>query len=314
LDNSLRVRSTIGRDPTIDSKKLNYNEDGYRIWQVFENPEDNKFIEQKKCLDCGSLNARLKSVCSFCNSNNLDSVFIRNRITICPFCGRSYGGRSEAVSPVYISPNTTSRLVFDLNYILLPEERRKMLIFSDSRQDASYMAGTIKDEHLKHMLRQLITQVIWQHRSLTYNELEEIIISRLQQMDPFLKEDEIKQYLLEEISSVTAKQRSPENLGLISIEYSGLMSLDVERVSERFGIFSDVFKKYLVSLLNEIRQDGALEGLHNIRIGRHFPTGFICERGGRRGNYVKNLLPSRGKTKFTEYTQKVFPNKILHES
>ncbi len=87
------------------------------------------------------------------------------------------------------------------------------------------------------------------------------------------------------------------------------MSLDVERVSERFGIFSDVFKKYLVSLLNEIRQDGALEGLHNIRIGRHFPTGFICERGGRRGNYVKNLLPSRGKTKFTEYTQKVFPNK-----
>lgn len=307
LDNSLRVGSTIGRDPTIDSKKLNYNEDGYRIWQVFKNPEDNKFIEQKKCLDCGSLNSKLRSVCSFCSSNNLESVFIRDKITICPFCGRSYGGRSEAVSPIYISPNTTSRLVFDLNYILLPEKIRKMLIFSDSRQDASYMAGTIKDEHLKHMLRQLITQVIWQRRNLTYHELEEIILNRMQQMDPSLKEDEIKHHLIEEISSVTARQRSPENLGLISIEYSRLMSLDVKGILETFGISNDIFKKYLVSLLNEIRQDGALEGLHNRKIGKRPPKGIICERRKIKGYFLKNLLAARGQ--FVEYTKKVFPDK-----
>ena len=311
LDTSLGVRATIGRESTINSKRMNYNEDGYRVWQVFKNPEDNKFIEQKKCLDCGSLNSRSNSVCDFCNSNNLKQVFIRDKITICPFCGRSYGGRSEAVSPIYISPNTTSRLVFDLNYILLPKEKRKMLIFSDSRQDASYMAGTIRDEHLKHMLRQLITQVIWQHRGLTYNELEEIIVSELQQMDPELGEEEIKQYLIEEISSVTARQRSPENLGLISIEYSGLMSLDVERVSRTLGISSDIFKKYLVSLLNEIRQDGALEGLHNRKIGRRPPAGIICERRKRRSKItfmvIKNLIAPRGG--FVEYTKKVFPDK-----
>jgi len=121
-----------------------------------------------------------------------------------------------------------------------------MLIFSDSRQDAAYMAGTIKDEHLKHMLRQLITQVVWKQKGLTYNKLEEIIVSELQRMDPELREDEIKQYLIEEISSVTARQRSPENLGLISIEYSGLMSLDVKGISEKLSISSDIFKKYLV--------------------------------------------------------------------
>jgi len=311
VDASLGVRSTIGKEPSINSKKKNYNEEGYRIWQVFENPEDDKFVEQKKCLDCGSLNSKSNSVCAFCGSNNLKQVFIRDKVTICPFCGRSYGGRGEAVSPVYISPNTTSRLVFDLNYILLPEEIRKMLIFSDSRQDASYMAGTIRDEHLKHMLRQIITQVVWKQRNLTYHELEEIILNRLQQMDPSLKEDEIKQYLLEEISSVTARQRSPENLGLISIEYGGLMSLDVGGVSEEFGISADIFKKYLVSLLNEIRQDGALEGLHNRKIGRHPPTGIICERGKRRSrntfSVIKNLIAPRGG--FVGYTKRVFPSK-----
>lgn len=306
LDYSLRVRSTIGKDPTIDSKRLNYNEDGYRIWQVFENPEDNKFIEQKKCLDCGSLNANSNSICVFCGSGNLNTVFIRDKIWRCPFCTREYPPQGP-VSPIYFSPNITSRLVFDLNYILLPEEIRKMLIFSDSRQDASYMAGTIKDEHLKHMLRQLITQVVWKRKSLAYHELEEIIISRLQQTDPSLKEDEIKQYLLEEISSVTARQRSPENLGLISIEYSGLMSLDVERVLERLGISSNVFKKYLVSLLNEIRQDGALEGLHNRKIGRRPPKGIICERGRRSKSMLKNLIAPKGG--FVRYTKKVFPDK-----
>ncbi len=307
MDKSLKVRATIGKETTINSKKMKYNEDGYRIWQVFENPEDNKFVEQKKCLDCGSLNSKSNSKCVFCGSTNLKRVFIKDRITTCPFCGRSYGVKSEAVSPIYISPNTTSRLVFDLNYTLLPENIRKMLIFSDSRQDASYMAGTIRDEHLKHMLRQLITQIVWEKRNLTYYELESIILNRLQQMDPSFKEDEIKQYLLEEISSVRARQRSPENLGLISIEYSGLMFLDIKDISETLGISSDVFKKYLTLLLNEMRQDGALEGLHNRKIGRHFPTGFVCERRKIRGYFLKNLLAQKGK--YVKYTKKVFPNK-----
>ena len=272
LDNSLRVRSTIGRDPTINSKKLNYNEEAYRIWQVFENPEDNKFVEQKKCFDCGSLNSKQNSICPFCGSSNLCSIFIRDKIPICPFCGRTYGPRGEAVSPIYISPNTASRLVFDLNYMLLPEEKRKMLIFSDSRQDASYMAGTIKDEHLRHMLRQIITQVVQDQKDLTYQRLEEIILNKIQDMDPSFPEDEIKRKLLIEISSSVAAQRSSENLGLISIEYSNLVSLNIRDESRVLGIPEGIFKKYLIAILNEIRQGGALEGLHNIRIGRHFPT------------------------------------------
>lgn len=307
LDSSLRVKSTIGRDPTIDSKKLNYNEDDYyRIWQVFENPEDKKFVEQKKCLDCGSLSSKQKINCQFCDSNNLYTIFLRDKIPTCPFCGRSYGGRSEAVSPVYISPNTTSKLVFDLNYILLPEGKRKMLVFSDSRQDASYMAGTIDDEHLTHMLRQIITQVVWQYQDLTYQKLEEIILNKIQSMDPSVSEDKIEQKLLIEISSVAARQRSPENLGLISVEYTNIRSIDVSSISAKFGISDDVFKKYLITILNEIRQDGALEGLHNFRIGKHFPTGIVCIRGGKRGEFTKNLLGPRGG--FINYTKKVFQN------
>jgi ATP-dependent helicase YprA (DUF1998 family) len=308
LDTSLGVKSTIGGDPTIDSEKLNYNEGGYyRVWQVFENPEDKKFVEQKKCLDCGSLNSKKKIDCQFCSSNNLHTIFLRERITICPFCGRSYGGRSEAVSPVYISPNTTSRLVFDLNYILLPEEKRKMLVFSDSRQDASYMAGTIGEEHLTHMLRQITTQVVWQYQDLTYQKLEEIILNKIQSMDPSVSEDEIKQKLLIEISSVAARQRSAENLGLISVEYTNIRSIDVSLISAKFGISDDVFRKYLITILNEIRQDGALEGLHSIRIGRHFPIGIVCIRGARRGQFTKNLLASRGG--FIDYTKNVFQNR-----
>jgi len=66
LDTSLGVRATIGRESTINSKRMNYNEDGYRVWQAFKNPKDNKFIEQKKCLDCGSLNSRSNLRCAFC--------------------------------------------------------------------------------------------------------------------------------------------------------------------------------------------------------------------------------------------------------
>lgn len=306
FDRSRDVLSTIGKDTTKDNLKYGLNEEGFPSWQLFKDPQVEGFIKQKKCVSCGSLISESKDLCSFCGSEELIDVFLKD-IVKCPFCGNRYG-RFSAVSPIYMSPNITSRLVFDLNFSLLPKEKRKMIVFSDSRQDASYMAGTIEEEHLDHLIRQILTQNVQKYGALHYNQLERLSIDEIQKMYPKLHIEQIEQKLLMEISTISGKQRSAEMLGLVLIEYEDLENIDSEQISHELKISDSAFKEFLKFVLNRIRQAGALENLHNKKL-RYGAKGFIC--GPKKGKtHLLSVLPHPSyDNTFTLYSKKVFKEK-----
>lgn len=315
MDKSLGARATIGLDTTNNYKKIGILNRDYvdRFqWQTFSELSEKGFVHQKKCLVCGSLNKSLNNVCFNCRSDQFKDIFIKDKINTCPFCGNKYGPHNEAVSTIYMSPNTTSRLVFDLNFLLLPKDSRKMLIFTDSRQDASYMAGTIEEQHLNHMIRQIVTQLVWEKKILSYVQLEEGVLDVIKKVDVSVNEEEIKRKLLEEITSVTGRQRSTESLGLISIEYDIPITEEITIFANSINQSVEVFIKYLAWILNTIRQAGAIEGLNSRKIGKRVPTGYICEKGARKINdysyTLNNILPLTRKNKFSSYTNKIFPD------
>lgn len=307
LDDSSGAMSCIGLDTTSDCKRIGYDaKDMFQIFQSYKNHE--KFTKQNKCIKCGSLVSETKSECSFCHSDELKEVYISKKITKCPSCGRSYGSMSP-VSGIYMSPNATSKVVFDLNYILMPEKDRKMIVFSDSRQDASYMAGTIRDQHLDHLMRQVVAQTVQKETEIDYSELEENVLFIFQNMYPEMEEEEIRRALLSEISSQRGRQRSTENLGLVSIDYSRINKLNIDEICSRYNIPNEEYLSYLILLLDLIRQAGAIEGLHNFKLGRYlYPTGFVCERDFEKRNNIKNIISDypRYKNRFTAFTAKVF--------
>jgi ATP-dependent helicase YprA (DUF1998 family) len=307
LDSSSGARSCIGLDTTSDCKRISYDaEDMFQVFQSYKNHEN--FTKQNKCLNCGSLISETKSECSFCHSDELKEVYISKKFNRCPSCGRSYG-KMSAVSGIYMSPNATSKVVFDLNYILMPDKDRKMIVFSDSRQDASYMAGTIRDQHLDHLMRQVVAQTVQKEKEIDYSELEENVLFIFQKMYSEMEEEEIRRALLSEISSQRGRQRSTENLGLVNIDYSRINKLNIDEICSGYNIPKEDYLKYLISILDLIRQAGAIEGLHNFKLGKYlFPTGFVCERDFEKRNNIKNMLSNypRYKNRFTAFTAKVF--------
>lgn len=309
LDKSLGVKSAIGLETTINAERVD-NDDFYQIFQTFAQYEN--FSKQKKCLNCGSLNSENNKECVFCNSKQLNEIFISEKIHNCPSCGRSYGN-SSAISSMYISPNSASKVVFDLNYILLPDKERKMIVFSDSRQDASYMAGTIKYEHLNHLMRQIVAQTVKSRGKISYYDLEMIVIPKIQSMYSKMDEEEIRRALLLEVSSKVGSQRSTENLGLISIFYSFIDNLNLTQISNELNIDETDFKNFLTIILDFMRQDGALEGLQNVKASRSPPVGYTCERNYEKTYNIKNILPnSKTPNKFSKVSQKIFPeNNVL---
>lgn len=331
----------------IKLKKLEYSDEysgeGLPLWQSFS--KGNGGILAKKCISCGSILDVDDSICTFCDSSNLKDIFVYIRENLkerynseeisketqplyCPFCNNSYG-RFSALSPVSMSSNTAAVTLFDMIYTTLPENLRKLLIFTDNRQAASYLAGYLEDGHLDHALRSLIYNIIRQNNNrILFNDLREKVLDEIVnwfggQLEPE-KRREIDKKILLELTSRTGRQRSIENLGLIETVYKGLETL------EEFKIFLknsnsthipiplsdderiELFRKYLISLLNIIRTYGAIEGLHHGN-GRDPVVGFIEEEETR---YIppkntpvielRGILSTNPSAKTFQLTQKTF--------
>jgi len=291
-DDYIRKRLGIGRNREIRLQKVKYN-DEYSIkimpiWQSLDFPDemDDTTIMAKKCLSCGSILDTVDDNCSFCHSKELLDICIHLRkefnndtkpIT-CPFCGRYYGNYS-ALSKISISSNTASVALFDLVYSLLPDAYKKMLIFTDSRQGASYLAGQLEEEHSIHSLRNLIYLMTSQHENkrIRLFQLEEACINTMNEwfqgnwdISTF-KPEEIKKKILLELSSLTGAQRSLENLGLIEINYVGLennndfeekwvKSVAASKLPESKNL--SLWRNILIAILDEMRTNGAIQGLH----------------------------------------------------
>lgn len=341
----------IDSEEKVRLEKKGYQE-GYSLhvlpfWQTFEKPldDDKKYvIPIKKCLKCGSILDLNDTMCVFCGSEDLREIYGIVKESLkpiksdfdedlgikketqpnnCPFCGRSYGAFS-ALSPIKMSAHTASMSLFDIVYTLLPEDFRKLLIFTDNRQAASYLAGNLEDGHFDHTIRSLLYEITRQKKRINLPDLiEEAVDYRINDwyggnFDRFdINRIKIKTKVLEEIASLTGAQRSLENLGLIEINYLGLDTKD--KFEKEWKVFSnnlkipkkeniELWRTFLISLLDYIRTSGAMKGLERNRPGRDKVIGFSLgeEDITKKRVEIKGILKLSKTSKLFKIVQKSF--------
>jgi len=338
LSGKLRSKyKLIFSDSLIPLKKLDYRKEfdinSVPIWISYEEPsEDVEYFEIKRCIKCGAILDITCKKCTLCGSNELKESYafinIKNssknlefikdtRPRICPYCGNSYG-RYSALSPVVMSSDTSSVVVFDRIYSELPKRYKKLLIFTDNRQIASYLAKHLEETHLSHTLRVLIYKIVQKHREIYYPKLEREAYEEVRNWANIKESGDYSFFetkLLEEICSLTGRQRSLENLGLIEINYAILH--DEEKFKEKWLEYSKnkdlpkkdnitLWRKFLITLADYIREKGAVEGLHNNPHGRNCVVGFsLNEKYDTKSIQIKDFI-SKGRTKQRLLAKKVF--------
>ncbi len=315
---------------SIKLQKLSYNsefsENSIPLWISYSPPPELKenCIPIKRCLKCGSILAKSDTRC-FCGSDNLREAYAFVRIQTykveghekikkvtqpinCPYCGNRYGFSVSALSPVLMSSDTASAVVFDKIYSILPNEYKKLLIFTDNRQISSYLAKRLEDTHIDHTIRTLLYRIIREHKRILLPELiEKALYENITDWYKDLggyERARIKSKLLEELCSLGGAQRSLENLGLIEINYLGLEKED--EFSKKWLEFSKtknlpkkhnvlLWRNYLISILNYIRRRGAIKGLEKTPKSRDHVEGYyLGDKKKEIGRIILRAFLSKG--------------------
>lgn len=321
----------------------------------------------KKCLHCGSFSPDDVAICKIknnegdCNSKDFVrcGLFVRNntkgeriwRPHECPYCGGVYGGRGNIITKFDMSPKQAGVNLFNLVYDCL--ENKKLLIFTDNRQNAASLAGYLDFAHDDTAFKQLIVKkldVVKNRDGVDYVSLPYFLHDELihtiegdwynYKLDDFERnEDEIVTKILEEFTN--KKRKSLERLGLIEINYRGL-----EKSSEFRKIWESIvpsykfstavsdkvqkiiypkgedptqkLNKFLIRLLHMMRQEGALFGLENPDyLSRTKATGFTFDKNATKIDNSQRgikIIPINLKSlKFYRYAKRVFGFSEDHE-
>ncbi len=251
-------------------------------------------------------------------------------LTKCPACS---AGRSQmsAIGRFASYTDAPLEVMLDSLFELLPEtgeangtfSQRKILTFSDGRQDASFFASDFQRTHTETLYRQLVWQAfedVQDNGSASVTEVQEELIRRFLNVsiphpdrqadfhhrsyvakDPVNEETQnkrdcenrarsrAKELMLREFGLPSAKRFSIEALGLLAcyIDWNDDPTL-VADTARKFEIDEAEAKIFLAGLTNIIRSLGAtdLEGA-----SRYFP-----ETGGVEGGQPARLSP-QGRSK-----------------
>ncbi len=258
-------------------------------------------------------------------AKNMDGGYL----TKCPACG---AGRSQlsAIGRFVSYTDAPLEVMLDSLFELLPEpgeaketfSQRKLLTFSDGRQDASFFASDFQRTHTETLYRQMVWRAfdeVQQDSCASVTKVQEELIRRFLEVsiphpdrladyhhrsyvfrDPVDEaaqnrqdcEDRArsraKELMLREFGLPSAKRFSIEALGLLAcyINWGDDLTL-VEDTTERFGIEASEAQIFLTGLTNIIRLLGAvdLKGASN-----YFP-----ETGGVEGGTPARLHKGRSK-------------------
>ena len=286
-------------------------------------PRTGQYLEYVKCLKCGSFSPSKTTNCNFtvngtiCKSIEFVPVVLFHHPSVdgtswrphdCPYCGGSYGGRGNIITKFDMSPKQASVNLFNLIYDYLPN--RKLLIFTDNRQNAASLAGYLdfahEDTAIKQLIYQKLKETITQEGKLYIPFrlfLHDILLETIRgewynfNLEDFERSDEeIEKKILVEITD--PRKKSLERLGLIEVNYKGLIDITEftarwnqivirydpssnpsQRVKQIIGSNDpetiEKLNQFTIRLLYMMRHKGALSGLEKREyLERTTATGF----------------------------------------
>ena len=260
----------------------------------------------------------------------------------CPSCGFAYGGAGYSVTKFEMAPKQASTNLFNIAFEKV--DNHKLLVFTDSRQDAAELARWLDFAHEDTAIKQLIVQQLKKlssigrsdigYRELVNEELIPIIENEwynfnLKDFDRTAEELE-KKILL----AITDKKRlAIERLGLVECNYRGLQKIEEFEQSWKSALSNWKFERppeskildflnlktispesmsdFITTILNMMRRREAVSGLEKRDWNEKFEAeGFDWDIQNTaipspKGTKIFNLA-KKSRNPFLKYTLKVF--------
>lgn len=211
----------------------------------------------------------------------------------CPCCGATAGTDAEIVTHYHPGDFMFSAVASDIVYQNISPKKcsedlvgegRKLLVFSDNRQDAGQFAFSLQKTSEDILLRRLIMKVLLDSdTAISFRTLKNGIMNQLNGIYPFLDEsgeqykstDDLGNYLLGRILSEfclpTGRRNSLEALGLARIGY------DTERFHKASEYFSDALPENIRHLSDAIL-DTLLESVRRCRCITHLGNVSLSDK------------------------------------
>lgn len=222
------------------------------------------------CRGCGKSNPKTATSCENCSSNDLISVRYSDTDSVCKVCGSS--SRNTLRSLESGNDAAAGVLVTEL-YSSLPNlegSSRKIMVFSDNRQQAAFFAPYLQESYSKLMWRKSIHEALtWAESSLAEGEKKKLF-----ELTSALKQVAQKNGLSAYGGDGGPKAEASRNLYLeavttdsrLSLEGSGLVSFDIDLPEEEdaygplmsLGLTYAESKDLIAQLLQIIRKNGVL--------------------------------------------------------
>ncbi len=266
----------------VPYEQFESNDSTYHLTKSLESIyPDEEITEQKAaklylCPSCGFVSREPLETCPHCGTEMEEFYYLQGKLTECPVCHGRYGSR-EVVTPLWSGIASDVSVVSTSLISNMEDNERRLLIFTDNRQDAAHQAGYMGDRHVKFTMRQLLYYIVKENEEkgeepLDIDSMTEKIYQKGIEINLFDKpktraqikdlKEGIKFRVIQEFTSVPRLRLTLESLGLLSVNYYNLEELvndeDFKRIVERYHLNEDTLLKFLKIFLDEMRYKGAV--------------------------------------------------------
>ena len=228
-------RTTFLYDPPgdVEVEPEDVPEEGEEDESSGEAPPEVPDVSHRVCPQCLLLTAGDDERLCSCDFPLRPVKLLRGRGTNCPVC-RSRYGRFDVITPVSLGNSSALTHVSRSLLRELPVERRKLLVFTDSRQDAAHQARFMRGSEQLLQLRRFIYEALatsksphdlrWLEQQVyeRYAAAGEYKPIRCSQDERERRRRKIDGDLLHEFIIAPNVRASLERLGLVELRYSAL--------------------------------------------------------------------------------------------
>jgi ATP-dependent helicase YprA (DUF1998 family) len=250
--------STEDEPPPKKGKRVKNPTSSQKLRQVWVNHQSGDLFETPQTGDAKNISAQF---------------MLRGKANTCPVCNSTYN-RGDIITLLRSGQASSTSVIATHHLDLLPTNERKLLVFSDNRQEAAHQAGYMGDRHKQFALRHAIYSVISDSpEGVALNSIKTRLLDKFQAMGLVKKNlgtDERK-YWLEAIEYETASefcrstgQRiSLENLALVEVQYEFLDRLIKDAkfttICNRYELTPEGGIALVRAMLDRIRRERAVD-------------------------------------------------------